>query len=234
MRKLNGHHIVGILIILIGILALLNNFGLVNISLTYLLNLLWPLLLVIAGIGFIVNRRDLPSIVAGSLLIALGVIFFGRNAGFFEIDMQNFWQVFWPIIIILIGLSLLSKNQPNSTGQLAIMGAVEKNDADWELTSGKYVALMGGVELDISKAAFGEKEINLDLSAIMGGITVIVPEDVAITCQGTAVLGGIDLMGRGTGGIVGSATMQSGNLQSADKIIHFNCLCILGGIEFKR
>lgn len=234
MRKLNGHHIVGILIILIGILALLNNFGLVNISLTYLLNLLWPLLLVIAGIGFIVNRRDLPSIVAGSLLIALGVIFFGRNAGFFEIDMQNFWQVFWPIIIILIGLSLLSKNQPNSTGQLAIMGAVEKNDADWELTSGKYVALMGGVELDISRASFGEKEINLDLSAIMGGITVIVPEDVAITCQGTAVLGGIDLMGRGTGGIVGSATMQSGNLQSADKIIHFNCLCILGGIEFKR
>lgn len=234
MQKISGRYLAGILIIMVGVIALLNNFGLADISFSYVISLLWPLLLGIAGISFIVNRRDLPGIITGSLLIALGVIFLGHNAGFFDIDMQNFWQGFWPVIIILIGVSLLSKNKHNSSGHLAIMGAVEKSNAGWELKSAEYSAIMGGIELDIRKADFSEKEINLGLSVIMGGITVIVPEDVAVTCKGTAVLGGIDLMGRGSGGIVGNASMQSGDLQSADKIIHLNCLCILGGIEVKR
>ncbi|MDD4562290.1 MAG: LiaF-related protein [Syntrophomonadaceae bacterium] len=234
IHRISGRYFIGILIIVIGIIALLNNFGLVNISFSYLVSLLWPLLLGIAGINFIVNRRDIPGIVTGSLLIALGVMFLGRNAGFFDINMQKFWQGFWPIIIILIGVSLLSKNKSNSSGHLAIMGAVEKNNAGWELESADYLALMGGIELDIRQATFREREINLGLSAIMGGITVIVPEDVAVTCKGTAAMGGIDLLGRESGGIVGSATMQSGDLQSADKILNLNCLSILGGIEIKR
>ena len=234
MQKKGGRYLIGILIIAIGVIALLDNFGMVDVSFGYLVSLFWPLLLGIAGINFIVNRRDLPGIVIGSLLIALGVIFLGHNAGFWHIKMQSFWQGFWPVIIILIGVSLLSKNKSYSSGHLAIMGAVEKNNAGWELKSAEYFALMGGIELDIRQATFSEREINLGLSAIMGGITVIVPEDVAVTCKGTAVLGGIDLMGRGSGGIVGGATMQSGDLQSADKIINLNCLCILGGIEIKR
>lgn len=234
MQKISGRYLIGILIIVIGMIALLNNFGLVNISFSYLVSLLWPLLLGIAGINFIVNRRDIPGIVTGSLLIALGVVFLGNNAGFWHINMQNFWQGFWPVVIILIGVSLLGKNKSNSSGHLAIMGAVEKNNAGWELESAEYVALMGGIELDIRQATFSDREINLGLSVIMGGITVIVPEDAAVTCEGTAVLGGIDLMGRGSGGIVGNASMQSGDLQSADKIVHLNCLCILGGIEIKR
>jgi len=233
-RKASSRYLAGIVIIAIGVIALLDNLGLVEISFSYLVNLLWPLLIGIAGINFIVNRRDIPGIVTGSLLIALGVIFLGNNAGFFDVDMRKFWQGFWPVIIILIGINVLSKNKSNSSGHLAIMGAVEKNNAGWELKSADYSALMGGIELDISKAAFSEKEINLGLTAILGGITVIVPEDVAITCNGTAVLGGIDLMGRGSGGIVGNASMQSGDLQSADKIVHLNCLCIMGGIEIKR
>ena len=234
MQKISGRYLAGILIIVIGVIALLDNFGMVDVSFTYLVSLLWPLLLGIAGINFIVNRRDIPGIVTGSLLIALGVMFLGRNAGFFDINMQKFWQGFWPVIIILIGVSLLSKNKSNSSGHLAIMGAVEKNNAGWELESADYLALMGGIELDIRQATFREREINLGLSAMMGGITVIVPEDVAVTCKGTAAMGGIDLLGRESGGIVGSATMQSGDLQSADKILNLNCFCILGGIEIKR
>ncbi|HZK87439.1 MAG TPA: DUF5668 domain-containing protein [Syntrophomonas sp.] len=58
MHKSNGRYLSGILIIGFGIIALLNNFGLTHISFSYLVNLLWPLLLMIAGINFIVNRRS--------------------------------------------------------------------------------------------------------------------------------------------------------------------------------
>ncbi len=234
MDKSNGRYISGILIIGVGVIALLNNFGLTHISFGYLVNVLWPLLMVIAGINFITNRRDLAGMLPGGVLIGLGVVFLGRNTGLFDINMRYFWQGFWPIIIILIGISLLSKNKPNSTGHLALMGAVEKNNESWELKSEDYTAIMGGIELDIRKASFSEREITLGLTTIMGGITIILPEDVAVSCRGTAILGGIDLLGRGTGGIVGNTNMEFGDLQNAAKILHLNCTSIMGGIEIKR
>lgn len=234
MQKMNGRHIIGILVIGTGVIALLNNFGYAHISFDYLINLLWPLLLAVAGINFIVNRHNLSGLVTGAVLLGLGVVFLGRNAGFFDVNMRYFWQGFWPVIIILIGLSILSKNETNSTGHLALMGAVEKSKEGWELKSAEYTAIMGGIELDVRKASFSTREITLGLTAVMGGITVIVPEDVAISCRGSAVLGGIDVLGKGSGGILGNMNTEIGNIQNADKVIHLNCTCVMGGIEIKR
>lgn len=234
MPRYNGRYLIGLLIIAIGIIALLNNFGFTSISFSYLVSLFWPLLLAVVGINFIANRRDPAGMVTGGILIGLGVIFLGRNAGFININMNDFWRGFWPVIIILMGISLLSKNRPNDAGNLAIMGAVEKNKAGWELKSGEYTAILGGVELDIRNANFNEREISLMLTAIMGGITLIVPEDVTVTCKGTSLLGGIDVIGKGAGGIIGNISTQVGDLQSAARILHLNCTCIMGGIEIKR
>jgi len=234
LNRSNGRYLVGLVIIAVGIIALLNNFGFTSISFGYLVNLVWPLLIAIAGINFIVNRRDLAGTITGSILIGLGVVFLGRNAGIFNFDMDYFWRGFWPVIIILIGISLLSKNQHNDSQHLAIMGSVEQNKSGWELKSGEYTAIMGGVELDIRKANFSENEVSLVLTAIMGGITLIVPEDVGIICKGTSILGGIDILGKGSGGIIGSTNTQIGDSQSASKMLKLNCTCIMGGLEIKR
>lgn len=234
MPRTNGRYVIGILIIGVGVIALLNNFGYTQIGFRFLINLLWPLLLAMAGINLIINRHNSIGLVMGAIFVALGVIFFGRNAGLFNIDMRYFWQGFWPVIIILIGISLLSKNESNSNGHLALMGAVEKSKEGWELKSEEYTAIMGGIELDVRKASFSAREVTLGLTAIMGGITVIIPEDVAISCQGTAILGGIDLLGKGSGGILGNTNLEIGDLKNAEKVIHLSCTCCMGGIEIKR
>lgn len=224
----------GLLLITLGVISILNNFGLTDINIGSLINLLWPLFLITAGINLVRVRRSIPGLVTGAVLLALGVLFFGRNAGFFTFDMTWFWRGFWPLILILIGLNLLFKDRHNGRGQLAIMGALEKTREGWELKSAEYTAIMGGIDLDVRKARFTEKEVFLKLSAIMGGIKVILPEDVAVTLKGTAVLGGVDLLGKGSGGIFGSSSLQAGDLQSAEKIIHFDCTTIMGGIEVKH
>lgn len=233
MEKSNGRYLFGILIITFGVIALLNNFGFTSISLGYVFNLAWPLLFVIAGVNLI-TRKDLAALATGAVLISLGVLWFGRNAGLFDVDMSQFWKGFWPVLIIVIGLNILFKNGRDSEGNTAIMGSVEKTREPWDLKDAEYTAIMGGIDLDIRQAIFTKKEITLNLSAIMGGITVVVPADAAVTCTGTAILGGVDLMGRGSGGIVGSTSMQSGDLQNSDKILHLKCTTIMGGIEIKR
>lgn len=234
MQRISGRHVIGILVIGTGVIALLNNFGYTHISFNYLINLLWPLLLVVAGINFIVNRHNLAGLVTGAVLIGLGVVFFGRNTDLFYVNMRYFWQGFWPVIIILIGINILSRNETNSTGHLALMGAVEKSKEGWELKTGEYTAIMGGIELDMRKATFSTREVTLGLTVFMGGITIIVPDDVAISCRGSAMLGGIDVLGKGSGSIFGNTNLEIGNLQNADKVVRLNCICIMGGIEIKR
>ncbi len=239
MEKPYGRYGVGLLIVLVGAIALLNNFGITAVSLGWFLNLVWPLLFVAAGINWITRGKDgdriqLARLVTGAVLVAVGVLFFGANAGLFDLDQTSFWKGFWPVIIILIGINVMFKNEHNIGGNTAIMGAVDKTKDSWELSSGDYTAVMGGIDLDIRKAHFTEREITLNLTAILGGITVTVPENVAITCQGTAILGGVDLLGKGSGGIVGNATLQTGDLQNAARVLHLRCNCIMGGIEVKR
>jgi len=234
LPKLNGRYVTGLLIIAFGLVALLNNFGLTHISIGFLVNLLWPLLLAIVGIRFIASRQNLAGLVTGAILVGVGVVFLGRNSGLFYIDMRYFWQGFWPIIIIIIGISILSKNSHNDSGHLAIMGSVEKTREAWELKNEEYCAIMGGIELDIRKASFTEREVTLTLTAVMGGITVILPEDLAVSCAGTAILGGVDLLGKGSGGIIGNTNMAIGDLNNAAHVLHLNCTCIMGGIEIKR
>lgn len=234
MQRLNGRTILALLVMGVGVIALLNNFGYTQVRFSLLINLLWPLLVALAGINLIVQRQNFAGLVTGAVLTGLGVVFFGRNAGFFDINLRYFWQGFWPLLIILIGLRLLSQSESNSSGNLALMGAVEKNREGWTLKNEEYTAIMGGIELDIRKADFSNREVTLGLTAVMGGITVIVPEDVAVSCKGSALLGGIDLLGKGSGGIFGNTNIEIGDLHSAEKVIHLSCTCIMGGIEIKR
>ena len=198
MQDAKGRYITGLIIIAFGVLALLNNFGLTHISLSYLFNLLWPLLLFGAGISLI-THRDLPGVITGAILISLGVLFFGRNAGLFDFDMTYFWQGFWPVIIILIGINILFKSSHNTPWKSGLMGAVDKTKETWDLHSSEYTAIMGGIELDVRKANFSERDIFLTLTAIMGGITVILPEDAAVTCKGHCHLGRGRNNGQGIG-----------------------------------
>lgn len=233
MGTANGRHLAGFVIILLGVVALLNNFGITAISFGYVLNLIWPLLLIAAGINLITNRNP-GSLATGAIMLGLGALFLGRNAGLYDIDIASFWQIFWPVIIILIGINILVKNDHNRGGNLAIMGAVDKSKEIWDLKSGEYTALLGGIDLNIRKANFIERDVTLTLNAIMGGITLVVPEDTAIICKGTAILGGIDLLGRGTGGIFGSSVLEVGDPKTADNLLRLNCTCIMGGIEIKH
>lgn len=234
MNRSNGRYLTGLVIIAVGIAALLNNFEITKISIGYMVNLLWPVLLGVVGINFIINRQGASGIIIGGILIGMGVLFLGRNTGIFNFAMDYFWRGFWPVIIILIGISLLDKNRPDNSGNLAIMGSVEKNHEGWELESGEYAAIMGSIELDIGKASFSESEVSLILTAVMGGITLIVPDEVMVNCQGTSILGGIDVLGKGSGGIIGNTKVQSGNRESSAQILQLNCTAIMGGIEIKR
>ena len=74
----------------------------------------------------------------------------------------------------------------------------------------------------------------LNLTAVMGGIDVRVPDDINVECDGTAILGGVQFFGESAGGVVSSRRFSGRQVDESKKKVVIYCRTIMGGIEIKR
>lgn len=81
---------------------------------------------------------------------------------------------------------------PTSSGAFAMMSGFDRS-GPWvvprQFTAG---AFMGGGELDLTEATFAENECTINVFAFMGGIEIIVPDDITVRVTGFAIMGGFD------------------------------------------
>jgi hypothetical protein len=83
-------------------------------------------------------------------------------------------------------------NLPTSSTAVAIFSGAERK-GDWAVPpTFTATAVMGGVELDFSQAAFLTDEVVVTVVAIMGGIDITVPDDAAVKVDGVGIMGGFD------------------------------------------
>ena len=74
----------------------------------------------------------------------------------------------------------------------AVMGGTSRKGA-WHVPQHlKVLAVMGGVELDLSGACFAPGITEIEVYALMGGVEVIVPHGVRVEALGVAFMGGFD------------------------------------------
>ena len=77
-----------------------------------------------------------------------------------------------------------------SAFSVAVMFGADQG-GDWICPPTHYsIAVMGGVGVDLRRARFEAHETEIVAVAIMGGIEIIVPEDIRLTVQGTGLMGG--------------------------------------------
>jgi Domain of unknown function (DUF1707)/Cell wall-active antibiotics response 4TMS YvqF len=86
------------------------------------------------------------------------------------------------------------------------------------------VAMMGGVQLDLRDARFSQREVTIRAFALMGGIEIIVPDDIAVVVDGVGIMGGFD-------DNTGSGSPEAGPGQP---VLRVTGLAFWGGIEVKR
>lgn len=237
-------YVFGLIIILLGLTMLLNNLGLTQVKMGDLLSTYWPLILVYLGLSSLTEglgrkgeRRNL-WVLPGERLVALiilivGILLLGRNLNLFQVNLSFFWNLFWPIVIILFGINVLKGVSGSGGTNWAIMGGIEKNKENWKLKDKNYFAIMGGVDLDLTKAEIPDGDTILSLTAIMGGIDVLAPKDIPIECEGMALLGGVDFFADGGGGILMSRRFVNRGKEDSRKRLIIRCRTLMGGIDIK-
>ena len=108
-----------------------------------------------------------------------------------------------------------------SGGAVAIMGGFERK-GPWRAPSTfTCLALMGGGEIDLREAHLTNGEITIRAFAVMGGISITVPEDAEVHVGGVGIMGGFDQRASGVGQTGGPRITVTG-------------LAFWGGVEVKR
>ncbi len=245
MRASRGPMWLGILAILFGLLWFLNNIGLTQTDIGRLFVVYWPVLLILWGAEVLI--RDVAygsqgesrstgicsTILNGAILIVIGALILGSNLGIYRLDFSIVWKIFWPVVLILIGWSLLRGTTSTGGTHWAIMSGIELRNKGWRLESGNMLAFMGGIDIDMTVAEIPEEETVLNLTAVMGGIEVRVPNDVSVECEGTAILGGVTFFGETAGGVISSRRFGGKEVDTSKKKVIIYCRTIMGGIEIK-
>jgi predicted membrane protein len=88
--------------------------------------------------------------------------------------------------------------------------------------------------MDLTAAELGEGETVLDLTAIMGGIDMKLPRDMAVIYDGSAILGGVTFKDQEDGGIIAGRKIEDNISDSATRILRIQARAIMGGVEIKE
>ncbi len=110
---------------------------------------------------------------------------------------------------------------PGSTIAVAVMsGAIRKGN--WVVPQRFHaIAVMGGVELDLTQARFAAPEVTINAFALMGGVEIVVPDDVTVLVHGFAFMGGFD-----------DRAQQQG--PPGSPVVHITGFALMGGVEVRR
>ncbi|HCX63830.1 MAG TPA: hypothetical protein DHN33_01285, partial [Eubacteriaceae bacterium] len=233
MKRNLGSILFGLILLAIGGVLLTNNFGITDINVFYYIFRFWPVVFILIGLGFLSSHGSFGENLSGIIFILIGGILLGNTLNLFNVNIGMIFQLFWPTVLILAGAMILFGRKSQGKSNVAFMGAVERTKGPWTLEENSFVAIMGGIELDFTLADLPEGETVIDLTAFMGGIELFVPDHIEVRCKGTALLGGVELLDRETGGIIASTEAHHTPAQPSKTVLKIYSRAIMGGIDVK-
>jgi len=225
MRNKLSNGILGLIFIVIGIGFLGNIFYDWNFSIFF--DGWWTLFIIIPCIYSMVRS----GVNTGNLIgLAVGVLLLINAQDFIESD--NLRKAIWPVILILIGLSIIFKGfsshgfkniKINNDGKLPDISAVfagsKPNFDNLEFHGVNCSAIFGGVDLNLRRAIITEDCV-INCNAIFGGIDIMLPDNVKVKVDALPILGGAD-----------NKFMSSPDINAPT--VYINATCAFGGLEIK-
>ena len=184
--------ITGLLIIAVGLSFLLTNLNVLPFSVA--IGDWWPMFVIVGGVLILLNDRK--NYLWALLVIALGIVFQLNQLNVIDV---NPWQLFWPAVIIIVGVSIMTshkvprKNIEASEREdvTAVLSGSETKVQSKDFKASRVTAVCGGVTLDLREATI-KKEATIDLFSLWGGIEIYVPKNVIVKNNTSVILGGVE------------------------------------------
>lgn len=216
----------GIVLIVLGIIIGLNTLEIANINLFF--KGWWTLLIIIPSFIRIFSDNEKTGSIIG-LLIGISLLLACQNIITFEI----IWKLSVPVILIIIGLSLITRDILNNKTK-EIIKNMKNNKNDFynvtfdnknieiyneEFNGCEIDAVFGGLKLDLRNAIIKD-DVVIKTSAIFSGIDIYVGDNVNVKVSSTSIFGGSD-------------NKHKIKEDSSKKTIYISATNVFGGINIK-
>lgn len=218
----------GLILIIIGVILGGNALDIFNINLFF--DGWWTLFIIVPTFIGLVTEKDKTGNVIG-LIIGLFLLLACR--GLF--DFKLIWKLIFPLIFVIIGLSLIFKNNINkevsekikklnenlssNDGYTATFSGQNLNFDGEEFKGSNLNAIFGGIKLDLRKAIINE-DIVINASSIFGGIDIYIPDNCKVKIKSNSIFGGV-------------SNNKKCNVDENSYTIYINASCMFGGVEIK-
>ncbi|HSA95251.1 MAG TPA: DUF5668 domain-containing protein [Acidobacteriota bacterium] len=197
-HKAQGRIFWGIILIFLGVLFLLDQMN--KLDFGDLVGRYWPVIFILLGVSILLSN-NFRNAGAGIFFVLFGAFFLLIRMRVFD---RALWHYVWPLVIIAVGLWILlrpawhpgkEKASPMTADDLNIglvfSGTARKIESQ-SFRGGKAEVVFGSAEIDLRGAKLSGGQATLVLSAVFGGIEVIVPREWQVVLEGTPVLGSIE------------------------------------------
>lgn len=195
--RTNRTAILGILLILVGLVAIMSNFNFIPWNIRPVV-FSWEMLLIVIGL-FLVVRRE--GSLAGWILIVVGIFFLLPDIFHFSF---NYHHLFWPTLLIVVGLVMILRighvrrpwhgteeiRDEDFIDDVAIFGGGQRLVTSQNFQGGRITAIFGGSQINLKSASLAKGTAYIDYFAMFGGTNFIIPEDWEVKVQITPLFGG--------------------------------------------
>ena len=219
--------LLGVILVGVGIILCLNEFGLTDINIFF--KGWWTLFIIIPSLISIFSDKEKTGGIIG---LFIGVVLLLSINDIIDFDI--ILKLIFPVILICIGLSIISKNILNKDVSVKINELNEKSvkggtycstfssqniNVDEEFGGCKLDAIFGGIKLDLRNSKI-KKDVVINASAIFGGIDIYVPEGVDVKIKSTSIFGG-------------ASNKSNNEVDEKSHTIYVNATCLFGGVDIK-
>ena len=185
----------GLVIIALGVVLLLNQFGLLPLRIVLHF---WPTVLIVVGIIKLLAGDNRGDRVVGAVLIGVGAVWQTNALGLTHIT----WGQAWPLVIILVGVLFILYSMSDhgdhnrkftsdpDAGSFYIFGGGERQVNAKDFRGSKMFAVFGGYELDLVHADMEGTEAYIEANAVFGGGEIRIPMNWKVVVQGMGIFGG--------------------------------------------
>lgn len=205
------------------------------------------LILIAAGAFIILERFVGFWNLLGLLMILYGVhVLRGGGSskkGYFLVIAGAFFVAGGPLAliigIVLISLGLFYKKSKDLQQDGAFMqkqslvGSIRYDREPWVLRNMSVWHAVGEMRFDFSLALQEEKEVTVILQGMIGNLSIILPEDMAVSIEGSVQAGSLYVGGVKREGIGNKISWQTPHYDSADTKVKLVASYLVGEVNIK-
>lgn len=216
----------GLVLIILGVVFGLNALNITDINIFF--DGWWTLFIIVPCFIGLFKDSDKTGNLIG-LIIGSCLLLGCQNI----IDFELVWKLMIPFILVIIGLSIIFKDTINNKVKKQIKKLNKNNLKEYYATfAGQTIdftkeefdgchlnAIFGGIKCDLRDAIIKEDTV-IDISAIFGGVTLYVPNDVDVKVTSIPIFGGV-------------SDERKKKSREGNTTLYINATSIFGGVAIK-